>query len=454
MRITVISIHPLYDTRIAKHLRLLVDAGCEVTYVNQSAPAGKSGADEPSGVRLVHRPVSAVFRRNVVRYAFSLLWFLSHVIRCRPHVVHIHDLMLLPLALPARLMRSRVVLDVHEYYLRFPGTTGRLARWYYRCFGWCVHGYVGIARDVFPDTPAPRVVVPNYQDRRDYVPVDATKGSDACYQTPDEGTVAHAASAPVSIPSHGKENDRRSGEGNELSNLRNPAVQEGRASGRIAPHPRPLSPGRGEFPNSLSAIEQPVRIIYFGSLCTRDRDVTLLVDLADVVLRQTRRAEFLIGGTLRGPQAETLLQRMDELQKRFPNRFHWRGVMSRSDVLRETATADVGLLFHKPQSHNYRGASPNKIFEYLAVGAAIFATDGFHIAREVAAAGAGRLFPAGVETSAVADELLALIDNPAYLGGMREASRRLGRRYCWQQVAGGYLELYGELGVPVPKRAA
>lgn len=413
MRITVVSIHPLYDGRIAKHLRLLQEAGCQVTYLNQSLSDAERQGAGLSRVRLIRRRRSASFAGSLFRYAGCLLWFAVRMLLSRPRVVHIHDLLLLPLVVPARCLPGcRVVFDIHEYYLRMDGRIGRLARLYYRWLIPLVHGLVGVSEDVFPPAACPRVVVPNYQDRRDYF----------------------AAPRPADelLP------PRCSGEtGRPVRNRTEVRGKTERAGGE-----EPLSSRR------------PIRLVYFGSLATEDRDVDLLLAVAEGLLRRTALVRWIVGGPLRGEGSGTFRNRLEQLQRDFPRRFEWRGVMSRSEVLRETSAADLGVLFHKAESRNYRGASPNKIFEYLAVGAGIVATDGFAQADEIAAAGAGLLFPPGVSAETVLARLQPLLDEPARLGRMKAASWQLGRRYDWSTVAERYLELYRAMGLALPAAAA
>jgi glycosyltransferase involved in cell wall biosynthesis len=368
--VAVLSIHPLYDTRIRNHLSALAAEGYRVTYVNWSGACPPGEADPFPGVCLVRRRASPVFGLNAIRFALALAWFLGQVLRLRPDLVHLHDLLLLPLAPPVKLaLRRKVVFDVHEHYTRIPGLMGAFGRLCYRLFLPWVDGLVSVSESTMPATRKPAAVIPNYQQRSDFV--------------------KHS--------------------------------------------PPPAGAGRG------------VNVVYFGSLASEDRDVGLLLDVAERVLKERPEARFKIGGRLFGPGADAYRARLEGLASAHPERFRWFGEMSREGVLRESASADVGLLLLRPGGFNLTGSNPNKVFEYAAVGAAIVATDGFDIAGEVRESGAGLLFPAGADAGTVAAAVGDAISDPERLRRMKEASAALGAKYTWEAVAGRYGELYRRL---------
>jgi glycosyltransferase involved in cell wall biosynthesis len=369
-RITVAALHPLYDTRIANHLETILADGCEVTYVNWSS----HDSSLPEGLRalpLVHRRSSELFGLNVLRYGWMLGWFFSKLFRLQPHLIHLHDMVLLPLVPALKLiLRSRVVFDVHEHYQEYPGVLGMFAR---LCYRWAlpwVDGLVGVSPSTLPNAAKPSVVIPNYQRRSDF-------------------------------ELHGDERDE----------------------------------------------DDWLNVIYFGSLSTSDRDVELLIALAETMLRQTENVRFKIGGPLMRADAERFGGRFEELAAEFPERFLWFGRTPREEVIRHSATADVGLLLIK-STFNLPGSNPCKVFEYLAVGAAVVATDGFLVAPEIEAAGAGILVQPGVSAEALGATLLDLVRDRPRLERMKRASRELGCRYTWESCEGEYRRLYRKLGIP------
>jgi hypothetical protein len=96
-------------------------------------------------------------------------WFFGQVLRLRPDLVHVHDLLLLPLAPPVKLaLRRKVVFDVHEHYTRIPGLMGAFGRLCYRLFFPLVDGLVSVSTSTMPAARKPAAVIPNYQRRSDF----------------------------------------------------------------------------------------------------------------------------------------------------------------------------------------------------------------------------------------------------------------------------------------------
>ncbi len=369
LRITVLSIHQQYDTRIANHLRTMLNEGYDVTYVNWSNADRLSAEWTSPSFRLVWHNASPAFGLNVIRYAFMLLWFTGKAFSNRGDVFHIHDLVLLPIAPALRLLtQSRVVFDVHEHYKRYGGLMGLFARFCYTVFLPAVDAFIAVTPSTLPETRKPHFIVPNYQRRLDYAWIDNNGGKD------------------------------------------------------------------GHF-----------RVVYFGNMSTETREVGLMLELAERCLSEIVDIEFRFGGPLGGPDREPIRERLEELAERFPHRFRWFGVMPRETVIRETAQADIGLLLLKAGGANTTGSQPNKIFEYLTVGAVTLATDGFVIADEMRQAGAVILFSPGIEVGPVVAALCELSADRERLAVMKAASSKLGRKYSWEAVEGRYVELYRQL---------
>jgi glycosyltransferase involved in cell wall biosynthesis len=368
--IAVLSLHPLFDTRVANHLKTLIDAGFRVTYVNWSRPTPFPTMGGLERVELVQHDADPAFGHNIARYMGMLRWFRRRTLELGAQLVHIHDLFLLPLA---PLLREspgrRFVFDVHEQYDRFVGRVRHFARLTYPICMPFVDGVVGTCEANVPTTSKPSVVVPNYQ---------------------------------------------------ELSAFR------------------------------AMNTDGPRRVIYFGSLSSEDREVGVLLDVAESCLASIADVQFEYGGRLRGGDAAAHERRMQRMAERFGGRFKYYGQMTRDQVVSRTGGATAGLIFVRPDSPNRDGGSWNKIYEYLCAGAAICATEGFDISDDVRREGAGLVFATGTHAARIADELKALLNDPPRLAAMQAASARLGRRFSWGQVRGRYIDLYHQLGVNAP----
>ena len=130
--IAVLSLHPLFDTRIANHLRTLTKAGCRVTYINMSNKGGQLSPQLGGDIELNHCERSPVVGFNPFKYARLLWWFLGQCRKLKARLIHIHDPLLMPL-IPVLKFRGRTcVFDAHEHYDRSPGMIGFFYRTCYR----------------------------------------------------------------------------------------------------------------------------------------------------------------------------------------------------------------------------------------------------------------------------------------------------------------------------------
>jgi len=124
-----------------------------------------------------------------------------------------------------------------------------------------------------------------------------------------------------------------------------------------------------------------------------------------------------------------------------------------SDLLEWTASADVMVMPIQPTTLNHRFTTPQKLFEAIAAGVPVVASDLPGMAGVVRAAGAGELCDPTSPPS-IASAIRALVDQPA---AERAATRtRILRaahdRYSWEMEAAGLFTLYRELA-PAPHAA-
>lgn len=396
--IALLSIHPLYDTRIGNHIRTLLNGGWSVSYLNQSPDASHQPAGfEHERFELKHRAESNVFGMSVPRYRRMLKWMVAQSAALRdleegpPAIVHLHDLLLLP-ALP-RLKRAlpdaKFVFDVHEHYHRNPGVMGRFARWCYKRYAHHFDAFVGESETVLEPLPGvppveladagesrliAKVLVPNYQSPLDYQAfLDAQGGV-------------------------------------------KPSLNDG-----------------------------AIRIVYFGDLAPDRRDTFTMLDAIAQVLRDSPSTRFRVGGPLVGPAGAAVKARLDELADELGDRFRFEGVVPRSTVCAATAEADIGLMLLASTHPNLGRCSPNKIYEYLFTGTAGIGTWGFENDKTLAERGAVKLFEPGAEADLIAKAILELIHHPQPLRDMQQTASRLAPGYAWESIADRYLGLYDAL---------
>jgi glycosyltransferase involved in cell wall biosynthesis len=120
------------------------------------------------------------------------------------------------------------------------------------------------------------------------------------------------------------------------------------------------------------------------------------------------------------------------------------GWQPRDRLLEELAAAHVGLvLFHPEPDH--MDALPNKLFEYMAAGLAIVASD-FPLWRSILARTRAGVTASALEPAAIAGRLLELIQDPASVAAMGRAGREAVRSELnWEPEGRRLVALYARL---------
>lgn len=233
--------------------------------------------------------------------------------------------------------------------------------------------------------------------------------------------------------------------------------------GRLAPvrrmvvvHNTPaLTQGGSAAARSLSPLRAAAGVapdaplaLYHGSFAAGRGVEVLAAALGEPGMEQVH-AVFLgegVGGpALRATAAEAL----------FSGRLHVLPPVDPSILTRWVAGADVGVMPIAPTTRNHRLSTPNKLFECLAAGVPVIASDFPGIRRVVEGSPGG---PLGVlvdptDPAAVAQAILRVVTAPeSERRALRERCRRAARtRWNWDVESQGLIALYADLA---PARAA
>lgn len=143
------------------------------------------------------------------------------------------------------------------------------------------------------------------------------------------------------------------------------------------------------------------------------------------------------------------------------DRIHVLAPIDPLDVTAWVAGADVGVMAIAPSTLNHRLSTPNKLFECLAAGVPVVASD-FPGIREIVLADPGA--PLGIlvdplDPRSVAGGIRSILDlDAAATADLRERCRRAAReRWNWERESVELVELYSDLvprtgDVPIPQR--
>jgi glycosyltransferase involved in cell wall biosynthesis len=132
------------------------------------------------------------------------------------------------------------------------------------------------------------------------------------------------------------------------------------------------------------------------------------------------------------------------LEKRDPTRVVVEPWMQPLDVYRRLAQADIGIaLLHSIP--RYRDALPVKLFEYMAAGLPVIASD-FPAWREIVSVSNCGLLVDPAKIDAFCEAVAFLAGNPTERQRMGENGRRAVKTtYSWQRESGELLRLYEEI---------
>ena len=213
-----------------------------------------------------------------------------------------------------------------------------------------------------------------------------------------------------------------------------------KARHRVVVHNYPLLE---EFPTETvePAATTGDYVAYVGARITTARGANEMVQ-AMGLLAQNLPLRLKLAGSFDPPAlAETLSKQHGW------NRTEWVGVLGRTGVTRLLRGARAGLVVLHPEP-NYLNSEPVKLFEYMAAGIPVIASD-FPVWRNlVASAGCGLLVNP-IDPAATARAIEYLWSHPAEAVEMGCRGRAaVEAKYNWNREAERLLEFYGEIAGP------
>ncbi len=187
-------------------------------------------------------------------------------------------------------------------------------------------------------------------------------------------------------------------------------------------------------PDRPSRSDRPPTVLYLGSL-HRWKGVDVLLGAVERLPGVHAR---IVGGT------DETIGRYTDLARKLgiEGRVHFEGYVQPSDRSRHMADADVFVLPLKPTSIGSYFTSPLKLFEYMASGRPIVASN-LPAIREVLEDGVNALLVQSDDPDALAEGIRTVLENPAL--GERLASRASEdvKSYTWDRRAQSILDFIG-----------
>jgi glycosyltransferase involved in cell wall biosynthesis len=182
-------------------------------------------------------------------------------------------------------------------------------------------------------------------------------------------------------------------------------------------------------------------VIYHGGFYPKERALDELIKAACLLPENVHIV--ILGFDSKGTKA--VLERLVTSLK-VGNRVHILDPIPPDQLVEFSTAADVGIIPQVLLSDNQRFANPNKLFEYMASGLAVVATDTPTITSIVARFGIGEVF-SRPKAEDISEAILKLYRARKRLEACKRASRRAAEEvFYWEKEEEKLVRLYSTLG--------
>lgn len=173
-------------------------------------------------------------------------------------------------------------------------------------------------------------------------------------------------------------------------------------------------------------VSKPVRLVFHGGLSS-DRNIDGLIR---AMTHLRGRATLDVHGFSRTVDQSALQELVNELDLQDVVGLY--GAYDYERVIELLRDYDIGVMANRIVEENFEIALPNKLFDSMCAGLAVALTGSEAVRPFIESTGCGiTLDPSTPET--IARDLGALIDDPARIMRMKEASIELAPRYWWPE---------------------
>jgi glycosyltransferase involved in cell wall biosynthesis len=188
---------------------------------------------------------------------------------------------------------------------------------------------------------------------------------------------------------------------------------------------------------ALPYAQRPRHIVYLGGISTI-RGIREMVE-AMAYLPEELRARLILVGTFTPPELEAKV-RMQEGWKHV----EFLGWQDRTRVSELLANSQIGLVLYHPEPSHLE-AQPNKLFEYMAAGITVVASD-FPVWRGIVEGEKCGLTVDPLDSKAIAEAIQWLLEHPEEAEEMGKRGRKaVLEKYNWEREAEKLLEFYRKL---------
>ena len=188
-------------------------------------------------------------------------------------------------------------------------------------------------------------------------------------------------------------------------------------------------------------INSKINLVYIGGLNRDfDRDVDLLIKIAENLLYQNENVNFFVAG----PWADNYSKsRLLDCSERFNGRLKFLGEISRERAIEITQQSHIGFFLIKPNSIYWVKSSPNKVFEYLICGVIPVIRADVDQAEKIRRS--ALIFDRKTDEEEIICSISNLISNTNLLKDLLRSAKQLSNNFTWESVANNYIELYEDI---------
>lgn len=194
-------------------------------------------------------------------------------------------------------------------------------------------------------------------------------------------------------------------------------------------------------PHAQTYPERPLQIAYVGGT-TRERGGSEMVNAMAIVADDRPAARLAWAGPFTPASFGEHLRNLPGWAM-----VDYRGKLDRPSVAELLGTSRAGLIVFQP-APNHMEAQPNKLFEYMAAGLPVIASD-FPLWRNIVTEAGCGLLVDPQNPSAIADAVTWILDHPDEAEAMgRRGQHAVASTYHWDREAEKLLALYAKLLAP------
>jgi glycosyltransferase involved in cell wall biosynthesis len=195
---------------------------------------------------------------------------------------------------------------------------------------------------------------------------------------------------------------------------------------------------------SIGATEGPVDVVYLG-LLELHRGLAEVIEAAAILRDRNHPVRVRIVG---GGRDEAILRSMAAARGLTDEHLRFHGRVPHEEALRLIAGADIGLVPHRADE-SWNTTIPNKLFDYMAGGLAVVASDATPVERVLQETGAGLVYRSG-DAVALAGAIEQLLDSERRAECARAGTAAVRAHYNWERDTEVMLRLLDQV-VPMPR---